>query len=415
MDTKERYQLLLDKINQYNSGEKGITRVAYTNEEQACTQAFMRMCMDAGLQVRMDQCGNVIARRKGRNNDLPPVLMGSHLDTVYQGGKYDGVVGVTAALEVIRRLNDKGIQTDHPIEIISFACEESSRFGISTLGSKAMTGQFDKEKVRHLKDRNGITLEEALELVALEIDTVEEASRIGEPIKAFVELHIEQGPVLENENKKIGIVTGIAAPVRFSIKVLGTPSHSGTTPMNMRKDALLGASEIALELEKVALEEQEFGTVATVGVLEIDSGAMNVVPGEVEIKVDIRGTSTESRQRVLDHLYQTIDRVKNSRKLEIICDEIIVEEPVLLSEEIIQTMETICKEKEIPYKLMPSGAGHDAMNMVRLCPTGLIFIPSVNGLSHHPDEFTELDDIILGIDLLEEVILHYASEDAVIK
>ena len=146
MDTKERYQLLLDKINQYNSGEKGITRVAYTNEEQACTQAFMRMCMDEGLQVRMDQCGNVIARRKGRNKDLPPVLMGSHLDTVYQGGKYDGVVGVTAALEVIRRLNDKGIETDHPIEIISFACEESSRFGISTLGSKAMTGHSIKRK-----------------------------------------------------------------------------------------------------------------------------------------------------------------------------------------------------------------------------------------------------------------------------
>ena len=249
----------------------------------------------------------------------------------------------------------------------------------------------------------------------LKLIVVEDASRKGEKIKAFFELHIEQGPVLENENKKIGIVTGIAAPVRFSIKILGTPSHSGTTPMNMRKDALLGASEIALELEKIALEEQEFGTVATVGVLKLHSGAMNVVPGEVEIKVDIRGTSTESRQRVLDHLHQTIDRVKNSRKLEIISDEIIAEEPVLLSEEIIETMETICKEKEIPYKLMPSGAGHDAMNMVRLCPTGLIFIPSVNGLSHHPDEFTELDDIILGIDLLEEVILHYASEDAVIK
>ncbi|MED3662883.1 Zn-dependent hydrolase [Ureibacillus sp. FSL K6-8385] len=414
MDLKERYKTLLDKINQYNSGEKGITRVAFTNEEQACTQAFMRMCMDAGMAVRMDQFGNVIARREGRKK-LPPVLMGSHLDTVYQGGKYDGSVGVTAALEVVRRLNDKGIVTDHPIEIISFACEESSRFGVSTLGSKAMAGLFDKKKLRHLKDRNGITLEEAMALCALEIDAAEEASRRGEPIKAFIEMHIEQGPVLEKENKKIGIVTGIAAPVRYSIKIIGSPSHSGTTPMNMRKDALLGASEIALELEKTALKEQRYGTVATVGVLEVASGAMNVVPGEVEIKVDIRGTSIESRSRVVDHLHETIQLVKRKRGLEIIVQELSNEEPVLLSEEIIETTERICRKKNIPYKKMPSGAGHDAMNMMKLCPTGMIFVPSANGLSHHPDEFTELDDILIGIDVLEEIILHYASENSIIE
>ncbi|RHW34660.1 Zn-dependent hydrolase [Lysinibacillus yapensis] len=415
MDRKERYQLLFDKISQYNSGEKGITRVAYTNEEQACTQAFMRMCKAEGLDIRMDQCGNVIARREGRIKGLPPVLMGSHLDTVYQGGKYDGTVGVTAALEVVKRLNEKGIETDHPIEVISFACEESSRFGVSTLGSKAMAGSFDKEKVRYLKDRNGVTLEEALSLCAFEIDSVHQASREDENIKAFFELHIEQGPVLENENKKIGIVTGIAAPVRFSIKIAGTPSHSGTTPMNMRKDALLGASEIALELEKVALSEQSCGTVATVGVLDIQAGAMNVVPGEVEIKVDIRGTSVDSRQRVLDHLKRTIELVERTRNLEIISQEIISEEPVLLSAEIIETMETICKEQDIPYKMMPSGAGHDAMNMVKLCPTGLIFVPSVDGLSHHPEEHTDLDDLLIGIDVLEQIVIHYSKMDSKIK
>lgn len=409
MNSKERYQTLLDKMNQYNSGEIGITRVAYTNEEQACTQAFMRMCMDAGLAVRMDQCGNVIARREGRMKNLPPVLVGSHLDTVYQGGKFDGVVGVIAALEVVHRLNDKRIITDHPIEVISFACEESSRFGVATLGSKAMTGMFDKEKYRHLKDRNGITLEEAMALCALEIDTVEEANRQGEPIKAFFELHIEQGPVLEKENKKIGIVTGIAAPVRYAIKIIGAPSHSGTTPMNLRRDALLGASEIALELEKIAIQEQPYGTVATVGVLEVASGAMNVVPGEVEIKVDIRGTSIESRQRVVNHLHETIHYVKQKRGLDVICQELSFEEPVPLSEQIITMTEKICEQKNIPYKKMPSGAGHDAMNMMKLCPTGLIFIPSVNGLSHHPDEFTSLEDILIGVDVLEEMVLQYAT------
>lgn len=412
MNSKERYQILFNKINQYNSGVKGMTRVAYTNEEQACTQAFMRMCKDEGLDIRIDPCGNAIGRREGRIKGLPPILMGSHLDTVYQGGKYDGVVGVTAALEVIKRLNEKGIETDHPIEIISFACEESSRFGVSTLGSKAMAGTFDKEKVRHLKDRHGVTLEEALSLCALEIDSIEHASRTNEDIKAFFELHVEQGPVLENENKKIGIVTGIAAPVRFSIRIVGTPSHSGTTPMNMRNDALLGASQIALELEKIALNEQSYGTVATVGVLDIPAAAMNVVPGEVEIKVDIRGTSLESRQRVLDHLNQTIELVKRNRQLEILSQEIISEEPVLLSTEITNTMEMICKEQDIPFKTMPSGAGHDAMNMVKLCPTGLIFVPSVDGLSHHPDEYTDHDDILIGIDVLEKVVIHYAKMDS---
>jgi hydantoinase/carbamoylase family amidase len=408
MDRIERYQVLFNKINQYNSGEKGITRIAYTNEEQTCTHAFMRMCKAEGLEISMDQCGNVIARREGKNKDLPPVLMGSHLDTVYQGGKYDGVVGVTAALEVVKRLNEKGIETAHPIEIVSFACEESARFGVSTVGSKAMTGRFDKEKFRHLKDREGITMEEALSLCALDIDSVEEASRENEEIKAFFELHVEQGPVLMNNNKNIGIVTGIAAPVRLFIKIKGTASHSGTTPMHMRKDALLGASEIALELERIAKEEQHYGTVATVGVMDIHAGAMNVVPGEVDIKVDIRSTSVESRQRVLDHLHKTIQALETNRQLEIVSNEIISEEPVLLSKEINDITESICESLNLSYQKMASGAGHDAMNMTKLCPTGLIFVPSVDGLSHHPDEYTELEDIMTGIDVLEELILHYS-------
>lgn len=409
MNNKERYGILFNKINQYNSGEKGITRIAYSDEEQTCTHAFMRMCKDENLEIRMDACGNVIARREGKRNDLPPVVMGSHLDTVYQGGKYDGVVGVTAALEIIKRLNEKEIVTDHPIEIISFACEESSRFGVSTVGSKAMAGILDKETYRHLTDRDGITMEKAFASCALDFDSIDEASRKHEAFKAFFEIHIEQGPVLINNQKKIGIVTGIAAPVRLIIKINGRASHSGTTPMNMRSDALLGASEIALELEKAAIQEQEYGTVATVGVMNIYSGAMNVVPGEVELKVDIRSISLDSRQRVLDHLYHVITQIEKSRDLDIQSKEISSEEPVLLAPHVVDTLSKMSEEKSLPYEVMQSGAGHDAMNMAKLCPTGLIFIPSVDGLSHHPDEYTDMDDILLGIDLLEDVILFYAG------
>jgi hydantoinase/carbamoylase family amidase len=406
---KERYKELLDKVNQYNSGEKGITRVAYSNEEQACTHAFMRLCKDEKLEVRLDNCGNLIARREGKIAGLPPVVMGSHLDTVYQGGKYDGAVGVTAALEVIKRLNEKEIQTDHPIEIISFACEESARFGVSTVGSKAMAGLMEKEKYRHLKDRNGITMEKAFSLCALDYNSVDQASRKGEEFRAFFELHIEQGPLLINENKTIGIVSGIAAPARITLKIIGRASHSGTTPMNMRKDALLGASEIALELEKAAIQEHLHGTVATVGDLEVYSGAMNVVPGEIEMKIDIRSSSVESRQRVLDHLYETISFVKNRRHLEIEENVISIESPVTLSQDLMGDLKDICEDKKIPYRIMQSGAGHDAMNMVALGPVGLIFIPSVDGISHNPNEYTDLEDILYGIDVLEAIILHYAK------
>ena len=408
MDRRKRFEALFATINQYNSGDKGITRIAYSNEEQTCTHAFMRMCKAENLDIRMDSCGNVIARREGKIEGLPPVAMGSHLDTVYQGGKYDGVLGVTAALEVIKRLNEKKIETNHPIEVISFACEESSRFGVSTVGSKAMTGLFEKDKYRHLKDKDGITLENALSYCALDINGIDQASRVNEEFKAFFELHIEQGPVLVNNHKKIGIVTGIAAPVRLIVRITGKASHSGTTPMNMRKDALLGAAEIALELEKVAKAEEDFGTVATLGVMEVFNGAMNVVPGDVELKIDMRSTSLKSRQRVQDHLVQTIASIKENRKLEIESIEISSEDPVLLSPEINNALEMVCKDMNIPYQLMQSGAGHDAMNMTRLCPVGLLFVPSVDGISHHPNEYTAIEDILIGIDVLEEVVLRFA-------
>ncbi len=409
MNDTNRYKELLDNINQYNAGEIGITRVAYSNEEQTCTHAFMRMCKTENMTIRLDDCGNMIARREGKMADLPPVVMGSHLDTVYQGGKYDGAVGVTAGLEVIKRLNDKGIVTDHPIEVIAFACEESARFGVSTVGSKAMVGKINKDIYRHLKDRNGITMEKAFSLCALDFNSIDQASRRGETFKAFFELHIEQGPILENEKKKIGIVTGIAAPARFILKIKGTSSHSGTTPMNMRKDALLGAAEIALELEKAAIQEKEYGTVATVGELEVNSGAMNVVPGEVELKVDIRSTSIQSRQRVVDHLFKTISQIICKRHVEVEDKMIGLDAPVNLSPKLMEVVEKICVKKDISYRYMQSGAGHDAMNMVEMGPTALIFIPSKDGISHNPREHTELEEILDGIDILEEAVLHCAK------
>lgn len=406
----QRIEQTIEEINQFNSSHRGVTRLAYSEEEQKAKQFLIQLCEQEGLYVRTDACGNVIARREGRNSDLPAVACGSHLDSVIQGGKYDGTVGVVAALEVIRRLNEKGIATEHPIELICFTAEESARFGVSTIGSKAMAGLVEAAELSGLRDKQGVSIAEAFSACGLNIDRLAECKRGREQLKAFFEVHIEQGLTLETENRKIGIVTGIAAPTRLHVHIEGRAAHSGSTAMHLRKDALLGAAEIALALERAAKKEADNGTVATVGVLDVEPGAMNIVPGTVNMKIDIRGTSSRSKSNVLNELFKHFSRVERERSLSVKWQILSDEEPVQLDDEVIKNLADMSKDLQLSYRQMPSGAGHDAMNMARICPTGLIFIPSVGGVSHHPDEYTSIADIAAGIDLLEMAIRKWAVE-----
>jgi hydantoinase/carbamoylase family amidase len=399
----------LNEINEFGSSDKGLMRLAYSEQERKAVEYFTHLCLKEGLQVRMDSCGNLIARREGRNPNLPAVACGSHLDTVIQGGKYDGAIGVVAALEVVRSLNDKGIVTEHPIEIICFACEESSRFGVSTIGSKAMVGDLKKESVAELKDKNGISMSEAFTHCSLDFEDLKNCSRQKGELKAFLELHIEQGPVLEAENKQIGVVYSIAAPTRLLVHVQGKGSHTGTTPMNLRKDAFLGAAEIALDLEFAAQSESLNGTVATVGECDVKPGAMNVVPDSAQMKIDIRGTSAESKSVVLQKLMDSFERLKQKRGLKITWSLLSDEQPIQLDTEVIHSLSSTCDKLGISYIQMPSGAGHDAMNMAKICPTGMIFVPSRDGLSHHPDEYTSMEQIGVGAALLEEEMMKWAG------
>ncbi|AIF66136.1 N-carbamoyl-L-amino acid amidohydrolase [Terribacillus saccharophilus] len=408
MDLKRLEKTLLE-INQFSQSEEGVTRLAYSKEERQAAEHFSYLCRQEGMTVRMDASGNVIARREGSNPDLPVVACGSHLDTVIQGGRYDGTLGVIAALEVIRSLNDKRIETKHPIEIIAFACEESSRFGVSTIGSKAMAGLLDKESVAELKDSEGKSISNVFSECSLNFSGIERSNRRNEEFKVFFELHIEQGPVLERQLKQIGIVIGIAAPTRFELKIKGQASHSGTTPMDYRKDALLGAAEIALQLEQAAKMEARNGTVATVGACEVKPGSMNVIPDLATMKIDIRGTSTDSKNRVIEKLFTSIKQVEEKRSVSIEYSELSNEHPINLDKEVIQSLTESCELKGYTYMHMTSGAGHDAMNMAILCPTGLIFVPSKNGLSHHPDEYTAIEQIGIGTDLLETAIIEWAG------
>lgn len=406
----ERLGEILQAINEIGATEEfGVTRLAYTKEHWAANEWFIRQCREEGLSVTIDACGNVIARREGSDPDLPAVACGSHLDTVQNGGRYDGTLGVAAGLEVVKSLNERGIATRHPIEIISFACEESARFGVSTIGSKAMAGLIDKERLRELADRDGVTFPEALAEVSLDFENIESAARRKEELKAFLELHIEQGPVLENGGLQVGIATGIAAPTRFELTIQGKASHSGTTPMNMRKDALIGAAEIITRLEEAALAEASHGTVATAGVCEVTPGAMNVVPDRARLKIDIRGTDKASRRAVLERISAAVADMESRRGLAASFHLLSDEEPVSLDGQIAAYLTRRSEELGLAGVRMVSGAGHDAMNMARLCPTGLIFIPSREGISHHKDEFSSLQQIANGVLLLEEAILHYAE------
>lgn len=404
-----RLKQTFDHVNQFGKTDKGMTRLAYSKEEKRVTDYFIACCRESGLTVTFDPAGNVIARRPGEEPDLPAVGLGSHLDTVYEGGKYDGVVGTLAALEIVRDLNDRKIRTKRPIDIFSFACEESARFGFSQIGSKLMTGLIKKEDIAKLTDKHGETIQTIFARRGLDFDRAEEAKRSPHSLAVFMEMHIEQGPILEAQNKEIGVVTGIAAPTRFSVCVKGHAAHSGSTPMNQRHDALIGAAEIALELERAARQEMAYGTVATVGDIEIEPGAMNVVPGETNLKVDIRSISRSSKNRVVQHLRETIDRLEQARHLKIECTMLSDEEPVRMHAQVIDSFEKACGEQNASYIKMPSGAGHDTMNMASLCPAGMIFVPSIGGISHHPDEHTDLSQIVKGIEILEETVLHWAE------
>lgn len=402
-----RIEQTLLEINRFGYSEQGMNRLAYTESERQAIDFMIKLFEEEGMKVIIDPVGNVIARREGTDPTLPAVVTGSHLDTVYNGGKYDGTLGVIAGLEVVRSLNEQNIETKHPIEIVIFACEESARFGVSTIGSMAMIGEF-KEELLHLEDKDGISLRTAMENCKLNIEQIEQAERKKEEIKVFYELHIEQGPVLENEGKQIGIVTGIAAPTRFLLEVVGEAAHSGTTPMPLRKDALLGAAEIALTLEQSALKEAENDTVATVGKCEVVSGSMNVIPGKVKMTIDIRSINFKSKRKVVSELYQIIELIEKKRDVKVSISQLCNDRPTKMNDDIIHSLVQSCEKLNLSYRQMPSGAGHDAMMMAKRFPTGLIFVPSKNGISHNKEEFTSLEQIGAGVSLLKEAILQAA-------
>lgn len=403
MIQKERLQKDFDAMAQLTGLGEGINRLAFTDADWEGRQYIIDRMTDAGLDVEIDEFGNVVGYKVGTNPDLPVVMVGSHTDSVPNGGNYDGVVGVLSAIEVVRSIIDDGFEHDHTIAVVDFMCEESSRFGAATLGSKAMRGKLTLNDLHRLVDKQGVSLYDSLKERKLHPDAIESMA-YNRPVKAFIEMHIEQGKVLEHEQKQIGIVSGIAAPERFYVTICGNADHSGATPMNLRHDALCGASKIILGIEEVTSMQEEPPVVGTVGIAEVVPGAMNVIPGSVKLGVDIRSISKVARDSVVFLIKELIDVIAEKRGLSYTIEPIAQDHPVAMHPAMIREIEEAVKSVGVDYMTMPSGAGHDAMHWTEVAPTGMIFIPCRDGISHNPAEFAAMDDIIAGAEVLENVI-----------
>ena len=405
MIVKERLMNMFARMRTF-SGEgdgPGVYRLAFTDADWQARGYLIGMMKEIGLSVREDAFGNVIGRWEGADPSLPAVMFGSHADSVPNGGNYDGVLGVLAAIETVRSLKEDGFRPEHPLEIALFMCEESSRFGAATLGSRAMLGELSAEDAQRLKDKDGATLYEVLQGRGLVPDA------LGKPlyeggVKAFFEVHIEQGKVLEHEKKSVGVVTGIAAPTRFRVKLTGNADHSGATPMSLRHDAACAAAEIVLAAERLAAAEKEPPAVATVGVLQIAPGVMNVIPGSAELGVDIRSIDAGTKTRVAENLKAAVSEICGRRGVASEIVPISDERPVAIRPSVQDFLEGVCREDGCSYMRLPSGAGHDAMHWAERVSTGMLFIPCRDGVSHNPDEYAAPEDIANVVRLLEKVV-----------
>ena len=411
---KRRLMRDLNAIGRIGIGDHGsVTRLVFSIKELRSRQVLIHLMRQAGLKIHVDAIGNIFGRLDGADPKAPALLAGSHLDTVIHGGKYDGPVGVIGALEAVRTIRENKIPLRAPLEVVCFIGEESSRFGFSTLGSSLVAGEVQPKDLTNAVDAQGTKLADVLSSLGISARNLSRLARDPKSMKAYLELHIEQGPILEAKAKRIGLVTSIAAPSRFKVIFAGRADHSGTTPMEMRKDALVAAAQLIEYVEKICrkFSSMEKGrVVGTVGAMKIEPGVINAVPGRAELSIDIRSTSAPAKDKVARLVKQRGAAIARDRGIAIEVLNIRAEDPVPLDKRLLRITRQLCDEKAIDYEIMPSGAGHDAMQMAKITPAGMIFIPSRRGISHNPLEWTDPDDIALGAQLLMETMIRVGNE-----
>jgi ureidoglycolate amidohydrolase len=385
-----------------------VTRIVFSPTDLKARAWMKSRCEDAGLAVRYDAIGNTFARWSGSDPKAPMVGTGSHIDAIPNAGKFDGVVGVLGGLEAIRALQRAGFRPRHSIELLIFTSEEPTRFGIGCLGSRMLSGSLAPDAARKLTDNDGVTVDAARKNAGL-TNGLEQVRLPAGYFKAFVELHIEQGPVLERERKPLGVVEKIAAPASLRVIVEGAGGHAGGVLMPERRDALCAAAELILALEDGARSSGAIDTVATVGICNVFPGAVNSIPAKVRLSVDIRDTNLDRRDRLIGKLEEACRATSATRKVEIHTELLNADSPAESGPEIVAALREACDQHKIPFLPMTSRAYHDSLFISRIAPVAMLFIPCRNGYSHRPDEYASPEDIARGSLVLAETLAKLAE------
>ena len=379
-----------------------LTRIFLTPEHRAAADLIMTWMVDAGMEARLDAIGNVCGRYEGERSGLPCLMLGSHYDTVRDAGKWDGPLGLITAISCVADLNRRGRRLPFAIEVVGFADEEGVRFASTLLGSRAVAGTFN-EHVLTSRDGAGISMREALVRFGLDPDHIGAAARVRGEVLAYVELHIEQGPVLEAEGLPVGVVTAIAGATRLAARVTGMAGHAGTVPMALRRDALMGATEIVSKIEELCLTDGR-GLVGTVGYIHAMPGATNVIPGQVHFTIDLRAPTDVHRNRALADISRQIEAIAKRRNLELRLDVTHENRTVPCAPWLKTQIAEAVEAEGYPVFELASGAGHDGMAIVDVADVAMLFVRCRGGISHHPDEHVELADADAGARVLLRLI-----------
>lgn len=404
IDGERLWESLMDMAKIGATEKGGNCRLALTDLDREARDTFVSWCKNAGCTIKVDQMGNIFARRAGRNDDLPPVMMGSHLDTQPTGGRFDGVYGVLAGLEVIRSLNDLDYETEHPVEVAVWTNEEGSRFAPAMVASGVFAGVYSLDYGLSRADQDGKTMGEELQRIGY---AGSEAVG-GRPVHAFFEAHIEQGPILEEEDIPIGVVTHGQGQRWYEVTLTGVESHAGPTPMDRRKDALLGAARIIERINAIGLEHAPVAC-ATVGMVNVYPNSRNVIPGQVFLTIDIRHPLDDVLSEMDAKVRKGVEEAAEKTGLTAKLDQIFYYAPVPFEESCVSAVREAAKDCGYKTRDIVAGAGHDACYMAGVAPTSMIFIPCIDGISHNEIEDAKPEWVTAGGEVLLRAVLEKAG------
>lgn len=401
----------LEALSQFGRNpEGGVSRVAWTQPDiDARRFVIDRLMSGIGLEIRIDPAGSIYGRREGSDKKLPVILFGSHIDSVPKGGNFDGDVGSMSAIEVMRTLHDKKVSTRHPLECVIWSNEEGVHYGRGLFGSRAVVGEFEPGELDET-DENGLHIRDAVKSIGGDLSRISEALRKRGELAAYIELHIEQGGNLQKSKTPIGVVEGIVGINRYDVSIKGFSNHAGTTPMPDRRDALVAASHLVLAVKEETTREPG-RQVGTVGKLEVRPGAPNVIPGQVDLIVELRDLSLEKVERIFRRIKARSRVIASKCRVEIEFKLTSSHKPALTTRWVRDLIAREARTLGLKTMQLPSGAGHDAQMLARIAPMGMIFVPSVDGISHSPNELTRWEDAANGCEVLLRTILALDKRD----